>query len=216
MKTHRSWITIIYHILIERVTTLFEEASVRVPCIFPAHLLRAWGMFEWLDSSLPPGRVCHRGQHRSSVTLRRWQNGLRLLQGSASRERTAMTTAAVWGVLWFLPSRFCLCLLWEDVAHLLQQKLWGEVSELVSWYFEPSQPQRITSGLKTMFNLSAIYSACKSSYHKLSKTHQISPDTCLQKTKEIIRNHTGCITSSVKLVSSWILTSCQPHWVISG
>ena len=27
---------------------------------------------------------------------------------------------------------------------------------LVNWYFEPSQPQRITSGLKTMFNLSPI------------------------------------------------------------
>ena len=29
--------------------------------------------------------------------------------------------------------------------------------ELVSWYFEPSQPQRITSGLKTNFNLSPSY-----------------------------------------------------------
>ena len=34
-----------------------------------------------------------------------------------------------------------------------------QVSSLVSWYFEPSQPQRITPGLKTMFNLSPIYSA---------------------------------------------------------
>ena len=36
---------------------------------------------------------------------------------------------------------------------------------LVSWYFEPSQPQRITSGLKTMFSLSPFYSAPKSSNH---------------------------------------------------
>ena len=39
---------------------------------------------------------------------------------------------------------------------------------VLSWYFEPSQPQRITSRLKTMFNLSPIYSARKSSNHKLS------------------------------------------------
>ena len=53
---------------------------------------------------------------------------------------------------------------------------------LVSWCFEPSQPQRITSRLKTMFNLSPIYSACKLSNHKLSKNHKISPDTNLHKT----------------------------------
>ena len=46
---------------------------------------------------------------------------------------------------------------------------------LVNWYFEPSQPQRITSRLKTMFNLSLIYSALKSSNHKLVKKHKISP-----------------------------------------
>ena len=38
--------------------------------------------------------------------------------------------------------------------------------ELVSWCFEPSQPQRITSGLKTNFTLSPSYSFHKSSYHK--------------------------------------------------
>ena len=41
--------------------------------------------------------------------------------------------------------------------------------QLVSWYFERSQPQRITSRLKTMFHLSPIYSAHKPSNHKLSK-----------------------------------------------
>ena len=57
----------------------------------------------------------------------------------------------------------------------------------VSWYFEPSQPQRITSRQKTMFNLSAIYSAHKSSNHKLSKNHIISPDTNLLTTKHTQR-----------------------------
>ena len=37
---------------------------------------------------------------------------------------------------------------------------------LVSWCFEPSQPQRITSGLNTNFTPSPNYSFHKSSYHK--------------------------------------------------
>ena len=49
--------------------------------------------------------------------------------------------------------------------------------QLVSWYFEPSQPQRVTSWLKTMFNPSPFYSTRKSSNHKLSINHKISPDT---------------------------------------
>ena len=53
----------------------------------------------------------------------------------------------------------------------------GEEEDLVSWYFEPSQPQRITLQLKTMFNLFPIYSARKPSNHKLSINHKINPDT---------------------------------------
>ena len=53
---------------------------------------------------------------------------------------------------------------------------------LVSWYFELSQPQKITSRLKTMFNLSPIYPARKSSNHKLSINHKSSPDTNSHKT----------------------------------
>ena len=58
-------------------------------------------------------------------------------------------------------------------------------SQIASWYFEPSQSQKIASQLKTKFSLSAIYSARKSPNHKLSKNHKISPDTNLHKT-----NHT--------------------------
>ena len=54
---------------------------------------------------------------------------------------------------------------------------------VISWYFEPSQPQRVTSWLKTMFNLSPIYSARKISNHKLSINHKISHDINLHKTK---------------------------------
>ena len=38
--------------------------------------------------------------------------------------------------------------------------------QLVSWCFEPSQPQRIISGLNTNFNLSPSYSFHKSLHHK--------------------------------------------------
>ena len=43
---------------------------------------------------------------------------------------------------------------------------WNKVSQLVSWCFEPSQPQRITSGLNTNFTLSLNYSFQKSPYRK--------------------------------------------------
>ena len=39
-----------------------------------------------------------------------------------------------------------------------------------------------------MFNLSPIYSAQKSSNHKLSQNHKISPDTDLQKTYKNIKH----------------------------
>ena len=60
---------------------------------------------------------------------------------------------------------------------------------LVSWYFEPSQPQRVTSWLKTMFNLPSIYSARKSLNHKLSINHKISHDTNLHKIKQKTCTH---------------------------
>ena len=44
--------------------------------------------------------------------------------------------------------------------------LFMSVAQLVSWCFEPSQPQRITSGLNTNFTISPSYSIHKSSYHK--------------------------------------------------
>ena len=61
-------------------------------------------------------------------------------------------------------------------------------SLLVSWYSEPSQPQRIISGLNANSNLSPIYSAGKSSDHKCSKIYRISPHTYLYKTKHTYTN----------------------------
>ena len=62
-------------------------------------------------------------------------------------------------------------------------------SWLVNWYFELSQPQRITSRLKTMFSLSPIYSARKSSNHKVFKNHKISPAHKFTLKKKIQKIH---------------------------
>ena len=71
----------------------------------------------------------------------------------------------------------------------------------VNWYFEPSQPQRITSRIKTMFSLSPIYSACKSSNHKLSINHKISPDTNLRKMKHTQTSNTNFLEELVPSIS---------------
>ena len=53
----------------------------------------------------------------------------------------------------------CICVDNSDIEG-------NEVSQLVSWCFEPDQPQRITSGLNTNFTLTANYSFHESFYHK--------------------------------------------------
>ena len=67
---------------------------------------------------------------------------------------------------------------------LLGQNHFARHSQLVSWCFKPSQPQRVTSWPNIMFNLYYIYSARKSSNHKLPINHKISHDTNLHKTKQ--------------------------------
>ena len=75
------------------------------------------------------------------------------------------------------------------------------VSQLVGRYFEPSQPQRITSRPKTMFNLSPVYSARKSSNHKLSPNHKISPTQT--RIKQKIYKHQ---TQNFRSISSFGIT----------
>ena len=53
---------------------------------------------------------------------------------------------------------------WKNVRTLSATDV--EVENLVRWCFEPSQPQRITSGLNTNFTPFPSYSFHKSSYHK--------------------------------------------------
>ena len=76
----------------------------------------------------------------------------------------------------------------HDLDKVLHKKIW------VSWYSEPSQPQRITSGLKSTFNLSPIYSASQSSNHKFSNIYKISLNTNLH--KQNIHTQTSNITFS--------------------
>ena len=70
-----------------------------------------------------------------------------------------------------------------------QRHQFDKKNQLVSCCFESSQPQRTTSGLKTMFNLSPIYSAHKSSMKKLSQNHEIGADTNVQKTYTNIKQN---------------------------
>ena len=48
-----------------------------------------------------------------------------------------------------------------DKFYTSVKKKFFKNSELVSWFFEPSQPQMITSGLRTKFSLSPSYSLNK-------------------------------------------------------
>ena len=54
----------------------------------------------------------------------------------------------------------------EQNSMLTSSIMYALYGKLISWCFEPSQPQRITSGLNANFTLSRNYSFHESSYHK--------------------------------------------------
>ena len=73
-----------------------------------------------------------------------------------------------------------------------------QMSQLVSWCFEPSQRQRITSGLNTNFILSQSYSFHKSSCHKscffslfIFRGHSTRQPASSRVTYLILRAYTG-------------------------
>ena len=76
------------------------------------------------------------------------------------------------------------------------------VSQLVSWCFEPSQLQRITSGLNTNFTLSPDGSLHKSSYHKscffslfIFRGHSAREPASSRVTYSFLRAYTGTSVS---------------------
>ena len=83
-------------------------------------------------------------------------------------------------------------------------------NQLVSWCFEPNQPQRITSGLNTNFTLSPRYSFQNSSYHKSCFLQPIyipwalNTGTCIQQgdlfySAGLHRNHVLATTNTGKI-----------------
>ena len=83
-------------------------------------------------------------------------------------------------------------------SDLLQANYLPEVRSFVRWCFEPSQPQRITSGLYTIFTLSQSYSFHKSSYHKscflsllIFRGHSTREPTSGRVTYFILQAYTG-------------------------
>ena len=103
---------------------------------------------------------------------------------------------------------FLHLLLEHNTTHTGQKEPW-----LVSWYFAPSQPQRITSGLKTIFNLSPIF---------LPSTQVIKPPIIQKqqnqpwyKCTENIHKHQKNVFEVSQLVS-WCFQPSQPQRITSG
>ena len=87
------------------------------------------------------------------------------------------------------------------------------VSKSVSWCFEPSQPQRITSGLNTNFTLSPGHSFHQSSYHEscfffffslfIFPGHSTREPAPSRGTYFILRAYTGTGASHSQHTLSW-------------
>ena len=127
------------------------------------HLLQVWTAW---DCSLP--FTCNSAAHSSLYLLlpqrkpfrpHQWQVTLlypvrcavHLMSVSAASCVVHLTTSLA-------PSHCCS-------VRIISELLWN-FTKLVSWRSYPCQPQRITSGLKTNFNLSPCYSSQKSLNHK--------------------------------------------------
>ena len=103
----------------------------------------------------------------------------------------------------YLPSRIAIrC---SKIDTKCRSKRSYRSRKLVSWCFEPSQPQRITSGLNTNFTQSPSYSFHKSSYHKscfctlfIFHWHSAQEPASRRVTYFILRAYTGlpCVSQS--------------------
>ena len=116
----------------------------------------------------------------------------------ASRHQVYPTTVTSdWYMCWMPaeywnkgPKHVLLCVITMNQTQFI-------VILLVSWRFEPSQPQKITSGLDTNCNLSPSYPFHKSSYHKscfslfIFRGHSTQEPASNRVTNFILRAYTG-------------------------
>ena len=102
---------------------------------------------------------------------------------------------------WFktISTRTCLFLHFPSSSKL---RSISAVRRSLSWCFEPSQPQRMTSGLNTNFILSPGYSFLKSLYHKsfffslfIFRGHSTREPASSRVTYFILRAYTGTSVS---------------------
>ena len=92
----------------------------------------------------------HQTRAVSKETIKSWQGFVLLL----------LVIDTAW-----LSSSSCHCSKHSTWGIVGQQRGWESVCKLIRWCFEPSRPQKITSGLKTNFGLSPSYWFHKSLYH---------------------------------------------------
>ena len=127
------------------------------------HLLQVWTAW---DCSLP--FTCNSAAHSSLYLLlpqrkpirpHQWQVTLLYPVRCAVHLMSVSAASCVVHLTTSLPPSHCCS------VRIISELLWN-FTKLVSWRSYPCQPQRITSGLKTNFNLSPCYSFHKSSYHK--------------------------------------------------
>ena len=178
------------------LTSLYAMHSLRVEKSHSAS--ERWAAFMNTNPNAHNFQTCHSSPHLSCI----WHDIFPLL-----RIEGRDSFSCLFRVCWFrLDSVVLIRNIWKNtpgkevtsihIANAKQEKFpflylmafsfrWSYCRAVatVRWYFEPSQPQRITSRPKTMFNLSLIYSAHKSSNHISSKNHNISPDTNPHNTK---------------------------------
>ena len=90
---------------------------------------------------------------------------------------------------------------------------------IVSWCFEPSQPQRVTLGLNTNFNLSPIHSFHKSLYHKYFFSSNDSSNSIHNFGTQNQKNNNTCFGACLYSVSTqhgnlhpagWPILFCGP------
>ena len=131
-------------------------------------------MLQSCSDGLKTCELCHTGNRGTKVDKLYWAEPCRRTEDSYVRCFVPMTLKRALKAVYF--GKFAeWCWRWTvDDVHLKPLHycaysflcVYGPIGAIVSWCFESSQPQRITSGLNTNLTLSPSYSFRKSFYHK--------------------------------------------------